>query len=83
MHSLTHPLVYPATPTGLVRPFKLSKRELQVLRLLVEGYSNPEIAAALYLSTNTVKTHVTGILNKFGVRDRIQAAVFAVRNGYA
>ncbi len=83
MQPLPQPPPYPRPTTGLVRPFKLSKRELEVLLLLVEGYSNPEIAAMLYLSTNTVKTHVTGILNKFGVRDRLQAAVFAVRNGYA
>ena len=58
----------------------LSNREFEVLQLLVEGHSNPEIAARLYLSPNTVKTYVRSIFNKFGVNDRLQAAVFAVRN---
>ncbi|MGG6294527.1 response regulator transcription factor [Leptolyngbya sp. AN02str] len=61
---------------------QLSERELEVLNLLVEGRSNPEIAAALYLSPNTVKTHVKSIMNKFGVNDRVQTAVFALRNGF-
>ncbi|MBW4656306.1 MAG: response regulator transcription factor [Kaiparowitsia implicata GSE-PSE-MK54-09C] len=60
---------------------RLSERELEVLRLLVDGCSNPEIAAALYLSPNTVKTHVKSIMNKFGVNDRVRTAVFALRNG--
>ncbi|MBD2465226.1 response regulator transcription factor [Oscillatoria sp. FACHB-1407] len=59
----------------------LSARELEVLQLLVEGLSNPEIAAHLYLSPNTVKTHVRGILNKLGVQHRLQAAVAALRLG--
>ncbi len=60
---------------------QLSQRELEVLRLMVEGQSNPEIAAALYLSPNTVKTHVRGIMNKLAVDDRVQAAVVALRAG--
>ena len=48
--------------------------------MIVEGKSNPEIASNLYLSTNTIKSHVNGIFNKLGVSDRVQAAVFAVRN---
>jgi len=47
---------------------------------MVEGYSNPEIAV-LYLSPNTVKTHVRGIMNKLAVDDRVQAAVAAVWAG--
>lgn len=58
----------------------LSARELEVLKLLVEGYSNPEIARAMYLSINTIKTHVRSIMNKFAVECRIQVAVFAVRH---
>ena len=61
-------------------PIKLSSREWEVLQLLVEGHSNPEIAARLYLSPHTVKTYVRSIFNKFGVNDRLQAAVFAIRN---
>ncbi|NET30595.1 MAG: response regulator transcription factor [Cyanothece sp. SIO1E1] len=60
---------------------QLSERESEVLKLLVEGYSNPDIAAALYLSPNTVKTHVRGIMNKLAVDDRVQAAVVALRAG--
>ncbi|MGI0488224.1 response regulator [Pantanalinema rosaneae CENA516] len=60
---------------------QLSQREMDVLKLMVEGYSNPEIAAALYLSPNTVKTHIRGIMNKLAVDDRVQAAVVALRAG--
>jgi two-component system, NarL family, response regulator LiaR len=60
---------------------QLSQRELEVLKLMVEGQSNPEIANALYLSPNTVKTHVRGIMNKLAVDDRVQAAVVALRAG--
>jgi two-component system, NarL family, response regulator LiaR len=59
----------------------LSKRELEVLNLIVEGYSNPEIARMLYLSPNTIKTHVRSIFNKLGVEHRIQAVVIALRHG--
>lgn len=60
---------------------QLSERELQVLKLMVEGYSNPEIAAELYLSLSTVKTHIRSIMNKLSVDDRVQAAVVALRAG--
>ncbi len=60
---------------------QLSEREMEVLLLIVEGYSNPDIAAKLYLSTNTVKTYVRGIMNKLAVNDRVQAAVVALRSG--
>lgn len=60
--------------------YRLTEREFEILALIVEGRTNPEIATALYLSTNTIKTHVTAILNKLGVNDRLQAAVFAVRH---
>jgi DNA-binding NarL/FixJ family response regulator len=60
---------------------QLSPRELEVLNLMVQGCSNPEIAAALYLSPNTVKTHIRGIMNKLAVDDRVQAAVVALRAG--
>ncbi|GBF80943.1 response regulator [Aphanothece sacrum] len=59
----------------------LSERELEVLKLIVEGKSNNEIAEHLYLSTNTIKTHVRGIMNKLAVDDRVQAAVIALRSG--
>ncbi|MGB3401592.1 MAG: response regulator transcription factor [Microcoleaceae cyanobacterium] len=59
----------------------LSEREMQVLNLLVEGKSNPQIAKELYLSPNTIKVHVRGIMNKLTVDDRVQAAVVALRSG--
>jgi len=60
---------------------QLSKRELDVLRLVVEGLSNPEIAQRLYLSPETVKTHMRHIMEKLAVTDRTQAAVKAMRQG--
>jgi DNA-binding NarL/FixJ family response regulator len=59
----------------------LSGRELEVLQLIVDGLSNTEIGEKLYLSPNTVKTYVKGIMNKLVVSDRVQAAVAAVRRG--
>jgi len=69
----------PPSPSG--NAANLSGRELEVLKLMVEGYSNPEIAQKLYLSPNTIKTHVRGIMNKLSVDDRVQAAVVALRSG--
>lgn len=69
----------PPSPTTNIA--NLSQRELEVLKLMVEGKSNPEIAEVLYLSPNTVKTHVRGIMNKLSVDDRVQAAVVALRSG--
>jgi len=61
----------------------LSDREREVLRLLATGRKNSEIAAVLHLSPATVKNHVTEILNKLQVENRVEAAVFAVRSGMA
>ena len=60
---------------------RLTERELGVVRLVAQGMSNTEIAARLYLSEATVKSHIARILATLGLRDRVQVAVFAYENG--
>lgn len=62
------------------RPDDLTAREHDVLRLIVAGRANKQIARALGVSEKTVKTHVSNILQKLGAADRTQAAVLAIRN---
>jgi DNA-binding NarL/FixJ family response regulator len=60
----------------------LSEREMEVLECVVKGKSNKEIAGLLGISHQTVKNHVTSILRKFGVEDRTQAVVYALKHGW-
>lgn len=59
----------------------LTHREVEIVRLMTGGYSNREIAGALYLSEGTVKNHVSNILSKLGVRDRTRAVLKAIERG--
>ncbi|WP_430593108.1 response regulator [Humidisolicoccus flavus] len=63
------------------QPATLTEREHEVLRLMAEGYSNRQIAAALFLAEGTVKNHVSVILQKIGASDRTNAVLRALRNG--
>jgi DNA-binding NarL/FixJ family response regulator len=68
----------PSRPDALP---ELTPRETEVLRLVAEGLSNNEIAERLVVSDETVKTHVSRVLGKLGVRDRTQAVVVAYESG--
>ena len=87
-------LLSPAVTTRVIKQFvrtphpdppaelqELSERERDVFRLIVRGLSNAEIANELYISEATVKTHVTHILQKLNLRDRVQAVVLAYQTG--
>lgn len=61
----------------------LTQREREVIRLIAQGQSNREIAAALVISEKTAKAHVSNILGKLGLEDRTQMAIYALKNGLA
>ena len=69
-------------PAQAVGRVDLTPREGEVLRLLARGQSNAEIAGEIYVTVETVKTHVARILLKLGVRDRVQAVVRAYDSGF-
>jgi NarL family two-component system response regulator LiaR len=76
-----------AAPSGAAPaaapPPDLTARELEVLRLVAQGRTNAEIAAALVISDKTVKTHVSNLLSKLHLEDRTQLAIHAIKNGLA
>jgi DNA-binding CsgD family transcriptional regulator len=80
---VTEVLDAPDPVSRVSRNHDLSDREIEVLRLLVRGMSDREIAAALFISPGTATTHVRNIRGKLGVRSRGAAAAYAVRHGIA
>jgi DNA-binding NarL/FixJ family response regulator len=81
MAACTHPEMAPSPRPPLTDLDDLSPREIEVLRLLASGKSNQEIAETLFISRNTVSTHVRNILTKTGCANRTEAAAYAMRHG--
>ncbi|MFI0715164.1 response regulator [Streptomyces inhibens] len=82
LERVTEPVRTPPQPPA-EPPDGLTAREVEVLRLVAEGRSNPEIACTLHVSTATVKTHINNLFAKAGLRDRAQAIHYAYRHGLA
>jgi len=79
LKEFTHPAPHPSEEYPVKE--ELSEREREVLELVVEGKTNREIAVDLFITENTVKTYLANILAKLHLQNRIQAAVYAVRQG--
>jgi DNA-binding NarL/FixJ family response regulator len=88
------PFLYPGAVTALIRDFLqreragdrqpttlLTPREEQITKLIAEGHSTKEIAAALHISVKTVESHRTNVLQKLGMRDRLELTRYAIRTG--
>jgi len=82
-HTAPTPAAEPASTSRPELPDELTHREVEVLKLIAAGLSNSEIAAKLFLSNATVKTHINRIFYKTGVRDRAQAVRYAYQHGLA
>jgi DNA-binding NarL/FixJ family response regulator len=71
----------PAHRSNEVELRRLTERETEILKLLATGKSNSELAAHLFVGEGTIKTHVSSVLTKLGIRDRMQAVIFAYESG--
>jgi len=78
---LMEQVAYPVSQTSQSQVEDLTDREMQVVRLVAQGYNNHDIAAELVISEKTVKTHVSNILSKVHLEDRTQLAIYAIKQG--
>jgi DNA-binding NarL/FixJ family response regulator len=78
---LPNPPPHRSRPPRIPTPGHLTPRELEVLQLIADGLGSRQIARALYISDDTVKTHVSHLLNKLGATSRANAVAIAIRSG--